>query len=88
VGWDECLQGIEIKRLAHKRELAEKTNACEKNLRSNAQNVWPRGGRQEFEESVGQSACAKIQMKSTTSQIIKCHWRTRKWATLISAHLR
>jgi hypothetical protein len=30
-GWGECLQGIEVTRLAHRRELAEKTNASRKN---------------------------------------------------------
>ena len=30
-GWHECLQGVDLKRLAHRIELAEKTNVSEKN---------------------------------------------------------
>ena len=68
-GWDECLQGIEIKRLAHKRELAEKEQRLRKDLRSNAQSVLPRGGGdRDTGESVSQSACAKIKSNQSPAK--------------------
>jgi hypothetical protein len=41
---DKHCQGVEIKRLALRRELAEKTKASGKKLSSNAQNASPQGG--------------------------------------------
>ncbi len=44
-GWDECLQGVEVKRLPHRIELAEKTNGLRKKSCSNAQNLCHEGGK-------------------------------------------
>ena len=55
-GWGECLQGVEVKRLAQRIELAEKTNGSRKKLCFNAQNVPPQRGWRGCEDSATTTA--------------------------------